>query len=339
MVLQEVADVDTHPLKYEDVDEPKPKADEILVRVKNCGVCRTDLHVIEGDIPPLVPHIIPGHETVGEIARVGSRVQTFKEGELVGIPWLHRTCGKCGYCITGRENLCDNKVYTGYSVNGGYAEYAIGEVGFVFHLPKQVETAKFAPFLCAGIIGYRALKVALPKPGGRIGFFGFGGSAHLTLQLASKLGYETVAFSRNPSHLKLAEELGASQRVLTKDDDADQKPADRTLDSAVVFAPAGEVVIQALRRLKKGGIVSIAAIHMGPIPSLDYDNLLFGERKIMSVESNTRSDAQEFLDLATRLKLESTVRTRALNEANEALLELKKGKVTGAVVLDCDGKT
>jgi propanol-preferring alcohol dehydrogenase len=338
MVLQEIADVDTHPLKYEDVDEPKPEADEILVRVKNCGVCRTDLHIIEGDIPPLVPRIIPGHETVGEIVRVGSRVQTFKEGELVGIPWLHRTCGKCEYCITGRENLCDNKVYTGYNVNGGYAEYAIGEEGFVFHLPKQVETAKVAPFLCAGIIGYRALKVALPRPGGRIGFFGFGGSAHLTLQLASKLGYETVAFSRNPSHLKLAGELGASQTVLTKDDVADQKPADRTLDSAVVFAPAGEVIIQALRRLKKDGIVSVAAIHMSPIPSLDYDNLLFGERKIMSVESNTRSDAQEFLDLATRLKLESTVRTRPLKEANEALLDLKKGKVTGAVVLDCDGK-
>jgi alcohol dehydrogenase, propanol-preferring len=339
LVLQETSDVATHPLKYEDVEEPKPQGDQILVRVKNCGVCRTDLHVVEGDIPPLVPHIIPGHEIVGEVVQVGDKVRRFKEGELVGIPWLHRTCRKCEYCITGRENLCDSKVYTGYSVNGGYAEYAIGEEGFVFRLPTQVETSKIAPLLCAGIIGYRALKLALPRAGGRIGFLGFGGSAHLTLQLATKLGYETVAFSRNRSHLKLAEELGATETVLTKNNDANhQELIPRTLDSAVVFAPAGEVVIQALRALKKGGIVSIAAIHMSPIPEMEYDNLLFGERKIISVESNTRADAQEFLDLATRLKLESTVSTRPLKDANEALIDLKRGVVTGALVLDCDTK-
>lgn len=340
MVLEKVSNVESHPLRYEDVQDPESKENQVLVQVKNCGVCRTDLHIVEGDLPPIVPRIIPGHELVGRVVRVGRNVQTLSEGDIVGIPWLHRTCGKCEYCVTGRENLCDNKVYTGYTVNGGYSEYAIGEEGFVFRLAKQTDTSKIAPFLCAGIIGYRALKVALPRPGGRIGFFGFGGSAHLTLQLASKLGYETVAYSRSPSHLKLAQELGASETVLTNEDNQSipQKNDERTLDSAVVFAPAGEVVLEALRVLKKGGIVSIAAIHMTPIPVIDYDRLLFGERKIMSVESNTRSDAQEFLDLAIRLKLESTVSVRPLREANEALYDLKRGNVVGAIVLDCESE-
>lgn len=340
MVLEKVSNVESHPLRYEDVQDPESKENQVLVQVKNCGVCRTDLHIVEGDLPPIVPRIIPGHELVGRVVRVGRNVQTLSEGDIVGIPWLHRTCGKCEYCVTGRENLCDNKVYTGYTVNGGYSEYAIGEEGFVFRLAKQTDTSKIAPFLCAGIIGYRALKVALPRPGGRIGFFGFGGSAHLTLQLASKLGYETVAYSRSPSHLKLAQELGASETVLTNEDNQSipQKNDERTLDSAVVFAPAGEVVLEALRVLKKGGIVSIAAIHMSPIPVIDYDRLLFGERKIMSVESNTRSDAQEFLDLAIRLKLESTVSVRPLREANEALYDLKRGNVVGAIVLDCESE-
>jgi alcohol dehydrogenase, propanol-preferring len=333
MVLHKPSNIESRPLAYEDVEAPQPKENEVLVRISRCGVCRTDLHVIEGDLPSLNPSIIPGHEIVGTIVQMGKNVTTLSGGETVGIPWLHHTCGRCEYCITSRENLCDNKVYTGYSVNGGYAEYAIGEEGYVIRLPKDVGTTKIAPFLCAGIIGYRALKVALPRPGGRIGFFGFGGSAHLTLQLASKLGYETVAYSRNPSHLNLAREVGASETVLTTDNN--QSTTQRSLDSAVVFAPAGEVVLQALRELKKGGLLSIAAIHMSPIPAIDYDNLLFGERKIMSVEANTRADAREFLDLAIRLKLESTVTLRTLEEANEALIDLKSGKVVGAVVLNC----
>lgn len=336
MVLRKPSDVESRPLEYEEVETPEPKENEVLVRVDYCGVCRTDLHVVEGDLPQIVPVIIPGHEIVGRVVRLGSNVRTLSEGDQVGIPWLHHTCDRCEFCITGRENLCENKVYTGYTVNGGYSQYAIGEEGYVFRILKQSNAAKMAPFLCAGIIGYRAFKVALPRPGGRIGFFGFGGSAHLTLQLASKLGYETVAFSRNLSHLKLAEELGASELVLT-DGDASLQKFENTLDSAIVFAPAGEVALQALRVLKKGGILSIAAIHMSPIPQIDYDRYLFGERKIMSVEANTRADAREFLDLAERLRLESTVTVRKLKEANEALLDLKKGKVIGAFVLDCRG--
>ncbi len=332
MVLHETSAIDAHPLQFEDVDKPEPKDDEVLVQVERCGVCRTDLHVVEGDLPPKLPAVIPGHEIVGKVVRVGRNVRTLLEGEVVGIPWLHHTCGRCEFCMTSRENLCENKVFTGYTVNGGYAQYAVGEDGYVLRLPPG-DATRLAPFLCAGIIGYRALKVALPRPGGRIGFFGFGGSAHLTLQLASKLGYETVAYSRNPAHLKLAEELGASQSVLTTEKSSStSKPS---LDSAVVFAPIGDVVVQALRELKKGGCLSIAAIHMSPIPAIDYDRHLFGERKVVSVEANTRSDAREFLDLASRLKLESTVTVRPLGEANEALRDLKMGRLVGAVVLDC----
>ena len=332
MVLHRVAPVDSHPLRLEEVETPKPNDSEVLVRVDKCGVCRTDLHVVEGDLPPLRPTVVPGHEIVGTVARVGRAVRTLSEGDFVGIPWLHHTCGRCEYCTTGRENLCSEKVYTGYSVNGGYAECALGEEGYTFPLPST-DAARFAPFLCAGIIGYRALKVALPRPGGRIGFFGFGGSAHLTLQLASRLGYATVAYSRNPEHLKLAKQVGAAELVLTSDPSS-ATPEPR-LDSAVVFAPIGDVVVQALRALKKGGIVSIAAIHMSPIPTIDYDRYLFGERKIVSVEANTRADAREFLDLAHRLRLESTVHVRPLQEANEALADLKSGRLTGAGVLDC----
>ena len=330
MVLRSVAAVESRPLRLEDLETPEPKTNEVLVRVDKCGVCRTDLHVVEGDLPPLRPEIVPGHEVVGTVVRAGREVRTLEPGQRVGIPWLHHTCGRCEYCTTGRENLCAEKVFTGYSVNGGYADHIIGEEGYTFPLPS-VDAARFAPFLCAGIIGYRALKVALPRPGGRIGFFGFGGSAHLTLQLAARLGYETVAYSRNPEHLKLAREVGASGTVLT----ADRTVPPPHLDSAVVFAPTGEVVIQALRELKKGGTVSIAAIHMSPIPSIDYDRYLFGERKLVSVEANTRADAREFLDLAHRLHLESTVVVRPLHEANEALIDLKSGRLTGAAVLDC----
>ena len=338
MVLHNVSNIERSPLMYEDLETPEPKDNHVLVKVEKCGVCRTDLHVVEGDLPSLVSPIIPGHEIIGRIVRAGRDVRTLSEGEIVGIPWLHHTCGRCEYCITGRENLCENKVYTGYTANGGYSEYAIGEEGYVFRVPKNVDATSFAPFMCAGIIGYRAFKVALPRPGGRIGFFGFGGSAHITLQLASKLGYETVAYSRNQAHLDLARKLGASEAVLTGEEDQSMPKHEGmeppTLDSAIVFAPVGKVVLQALRSLKKGGSLSVAAIHMSPIPAIDYDNYLFGERKIMSVEANTRADAQEFLDLAGRLKLESTTILRSMKDANQALLDLKKGKVVGAIVLD-----
>ncbi len=332
MVLHGTADVTTRPLSREDAPTPEPGEHEVLVRVERCGVCRTDLHVVEGDLPSVRPSVIPGHEIVGRIVGVGGEVGSLSVGQRVGIPWLRWTCRRCEYCVSGRENLCEKKRFTGYTENGGYAEYATGEDGYVFPLPDW-DAASLAPLLCAGIIGYRALKLALPRPGGRIGFFGFGGSAHLALQLAAKLGYETVAYSRNPAHLELAERLGATASILTGSKGTAARPP--SLDGAVVFAPAGASVLDALSELKKGGRLSIASIHMSPIPVIDYDRLLFGERTIVGVESNTREDAREFLDLATRLRLESAVSVRPLGEANEALGALKAGEVVGALVLDC----
>ncbi|MGI0131773.1 MAG: zinc-dependent alcohol dehydrogenase family protein [Thermoplasmata archaeon] len=332
MVLRTPAPSTAHPLTLEEVEDPTPGDDEVLVQVERCGVCRTDLHVVEGDLPPIRESVIPGHEVVGRVVRAGRGVRGLSEGTRVGVPWLGRTCGRCEYCLSSRENLCDHKEFTGYSRNGGYAEYVVGTEGYVLPLPSGDPT-RWAPMMCAGIIGYRAFKLAGPPPGGRVGFFGFGGSAHLTLQLAGRLGYETVAFSRNPRHLDLATSLGASETVLTSSKaDADHAPR---LDSAIVFAPAGEIVRDALARLKKGGTIAIAAIHMTPIPVLDYDRLLFGERRIVSVEANTRQDAREFIGLATRLRLESTVQLRPLHDANEALADLGRGRVSGALVLDC----
>ncbi len=332
MVLHSVARVEQEPLREESLAIPEPSPSEVLVRVDHCGVCRTDLHIVEGELPPVRASVVPGHEIVGRVARVGASVRRFHEGEWVGIPWLHWTCGRCEFCTTGRENLCLEKQFTGYSVDGGYAEYAVGNEDYILPLPARPAT-ELAPLLCAGIIGYRALKLALPRPGGRIGFFGFGGSAHLTLQLASKLGYATVAYSRNPDHLRLARELGAVETVLTSDPSPVARPP--SLDAAIDFAPVGETVLPALRELKKGGTLAIPAIHMSPIPAIDYDHLLFGERKILSVEANTRADAQEFLALAIEHGLRSTTVSRPLREANGALRDLKAGRVTGAVVLDC----
>ncbi|HZW57312.1 MAG TPA: zinc-binding alcohol dehydrogenase family protein [Nitrososphaerales archaeon] len=336
MVLHSPAKAEQQPLKLEeDIQIGHPKENEVLVDVEVCGVCRTDLHVVEGDLPPVLARVIPGHEIVGIVEKMGGGVRTLAVGDRVGVPWLHHTCGRCEFCINGRENLCNNKVFTGYTVNGGYAQQVLGEEGFVFRLPENVEAKRVAPFLCAGIIGYRAFKVALPGPGGRIGFFGFGGSAHLILQFASKLGYETVAYSRNTAHLELAKKLGASEAILSKENRPNQDEAKRDLDGAIVFAPAGSVALEALSYLKKGATVAIAAIHMDTIPPIEYDKYLFGERKVVSVEANTRTDAKEFLELATRLNLDSAVTMRPLAEANEALVDLKNGRVSGAFVLDC----
>jgi propanol-preferring alcohol dehydrogenase len=333
MVLHAPAPAAGHPLHLEERAVPTPRGHEVLVRVERCGVCRTDLHVVEGDLPPLRPAVVPGHEVVGRVAAVGPEVTTLSEGASVGLPWLRSTCGRCEYCTTGRENLCAAKQYTGYGADGGYAEYALGEEGFVLPLPPG-DPARLAPLLCAGIIGYRAFRAAEPRPGGRIGFFGFGGSAHLTLQLAAKLGFETVAYSRNPAHLALARRLGASETVLTSEPRAPRGP---TLDGAILFAPVGAAVLEALPELQKGGTLAIAAIHLTPIPPIDY-RLLFGERAVRSVEANTRADAKEFLALAVRLGLESEVTERPLEAANEALADLAAGRVTGAVVLDCTAR-
>ncbi len=331
MTVARIGPVERSPLVMAEIPRPEPGPGEILVRVEACGVCRTDLHVVEGDLPPLHPGMIPGHEIVGRVEDLGSEVERYRVGDRVGIPWLHRSCGRCRFCTTGRENLCPSKEFTGYSVAGGYAEFARADAAFALPLPDG-DPGPLAPLLCAGIIGYRALKVASPPPGGRVGLFGFGASAHLTLQLAGKLGFETVVYSRSPAHRRLAERLGASEVV-----DPAREPSPRSsgrLDSALVFAPAGEVVLQALGELDRGGSVAIAAIHLSPIPPIDYDHRLFGERRIQSVEANTRADAREFLALARRWGLRATTTTRPLEAAHSALVDLKAGRIDGAVVLD-----
>lgn len=333
-VLGRPGAVGSAPLHREERPTPEPGPDEVRVRVRVCGVCRTDLHIVEGDLPPVRPSMVPGHMVVGAVEKVGAEVRTVSVGDPVGVPWLRSTCGRCEYCRTGRENLCESKELTGYTHPGGYAGYVLGREAFLLRLP-DTDPARLAPLLCAGIIGYRALKMAAPPPGGRVGLFGFGGSAHLLLQLASKLGFETVAYSRDAAHLELARRLGASETVQTVGAAAALRARD--LDAAIVFAPAGAVVVDALRQLKKGATVAIAGIHLSPLPEIDYDRWLFGERRIVSVEANTRADAREFLELAVRLRLESTVEVRPLAEANAALRDLSAGRVVGTVVLDCAG--
>lgn len=323
-------------LALEDLPAPEPGPGEVCVRVDRCGVCRTDLHVVEGDLPPRRAAVVPGHEIVGTVERLGAEVRGLAPGDRVGVPWLHATCGRCEYCRTGRENLCVAKEFTGYTVDGGYAEQVVAREAFVLPLPAG-DPAELAPLLCAGIIGYRAFRTARPAPGGCVGFFGFGGSAHLALQLAVRQGYDTVVYSRNPAHAALARELGAGSVVDTRIAAVTSPPP--RLDGAVVFAPAGEVVLEALRASKKGATVALAGIHMTPIPPIDYDSLLFGERKLVSVEANTRADAREFLELAARLRLRSVVEVRPLGAANDALVDLAAGRVNGAVVLDCTAPT
>jgi propanol-preferring alcohol dehydrogenase len=305
-------------------DIPEPGPDELLVRVRACGVCRTDLHVAEGDLPPRLPDVTPGHEIVGEVVRQGHR---FATGDRVGVAWLRGTCGVCAYCRRGAENLCPSSLYTGWDAHGGYAEYAVAPEAYVYALPGDRPDAEVAPLLCAGIIGYRALRRAALPPGGRLGIWGFGGSAHLAAQIALAEGAEVHVFTRAKAARELALELGAASAQASFD------PSPEPLDSAIIFAPAGELVPAALRRVDRGGTVAIAGIHLTDVPSLDYQADLFQERQLRSVTSNTRADGEEFLRLADRLNLKVTVTPYALDEADRALADLAGDRVNGAAVL------
>lgn len=318
-------------LSQEEVAVKEPGPDEVLVKVRACGVCRTDLHIVEGDLPEVAKGVIPGHEIVGVVAKTGKSVTSVAEGQEVGMMWLHGTCGKCVYCLSGRENLCADKEFTGYSVNGGYAEYAIGREGFILPLPKGSNAERVAPFMCSGIIGYRALKMALPEPAGRLGIFGFGGSAHITVQMASKMGIDVCVVSRSIEHLNLARKLGAAETW--KSDPNTPKDIGEKFDSAIVFAPAGDVVRLALECIRPGGRVVVPAVHLDGIPEMDYDSHLFREKHLLSVEANTRSDALDFLKAAFRYGLKSEIEIFNIGKANQALTKLKHGKINGAAVL------
>jgi len=324
-LLRAPAAIETNPLEYADVVTPQPKSGEVLVRVRACGVCRTDLHVIEGELPARKSPVIPGHQVVGTVEKQ-ENTRRFAIGDRVGIAWLHHTDGSCEYCRSGAENLCDNPVFTGYSVDGGYAEYIVAPADFIYAIPEGFPDEQAAPLLCAGIIGFRSLRLSGIKAGGRLGFYGFGAAAHVAIQVARHWGVEVFASTRDVRHQKLALELGAAWAGGT----FDEPP--KKLDAAIVFAPAGEIVPAALKALKKGGVLVLGGIHMSPIPSFNHD-LLYQERSIRSVANNTRQDGEDFLRVAAEIPIRTHVQIFPLSQANRALNALKNDAIPGAAVL------
>jgi propanol-preferring alcohol dehydrogenase len=330
-VVDHPGPVATGPLRLVDRAVPEPGPGELLIRVLCCGVCRTDLHLAEGDLPPKAPAMTPGHEVVGEVAAAGPGASRFGVGDRVGVAWLAGTDGSCRYCRRGAENLCPASTYTGWDRPGGYAEYLTAADAYVHHLPDGFSDADAAPLLCAGIIGYRALLRAELPPGGRLGIWGFGGSAHLAAQIAIARGAAVHVFTRGAAARELALGLGAA----SAQDSAD--PAPEPLDSAIIFAPVGDLVPVALTALDRGGTLAIAGIYLTGIPALNYERHLFQERTVRSVTSNTRGDAEEFLRLAGRLRLQVTTTPYPLDQADHALADLSAGHVRGAAVLSVAG--
>ena len=325
-VLRSNAKIETAPLAHEDIETPQPQNDQVLLRVYSCGVCRTDLHVIEAELPPRRLPLIPGHQIVGVVEKTGASVTRFKPGDRAGVAWLHRTCGHCEYCLAGKENLCESADFTGYTVNGGYAEYALGAESFTYPIPEGFPDLQAAPLLCAGIIGFRSLRLSGIQPGGRLGFYGFGAAAHVAIQVARHWNVQVYAMTRDERHRKLALEMGArwAGGALA------EPPA--KLDAAIIFAPAGEIVPAALKALKKGATLTLAGIYMSPTPPLDY-GLLYHERILRSVANNTRQDGEEFLRLAAEIPIQTHIQTYPLAEANRALNALKNDAIRGAAVL------
>jgi len=314
-------------LKIVDIPRPELTPGHVLLKVRACGVCRTDLHILEGELPPLHDRIIPGHQIVGDI--VDGATEKLPLGTRVGVSWLGGTDGVCPYCVRGTENLCDAPVFTGYTVDGGYAEYALARTDFVFPLPAALndDDTHAAPLLCAGIIGFRSLRVAGVEPGENVGLFGFGASAHLAIAVLHAWKCKVYVSTRGASHRRLAESLGATW-VGTEN----EKPPVE-LDRAVTFAPSGDVVIAALGSLRKGGVVAINAIHLDRFPQFDYDRLLWGERQIRSVANMTRADARDFLEIAAKIGLRPRVTTFPLDRANDALAAVKNDAIDGAAVI------
>ncbi|MDL4772680.1 zinc-dependent alcohol dehydrogenase family protein [Actinomadura xylanilytica] len=325
-VVEKPGPVETGPLRRADREVPEPGRGELLVRVLACGVCRTDLHVAEGDLPVHLPGVTPGHEIVGEVVAAGPDCRR-APGDRVGVAWLRGTCGTCRYCRRGTENLCPWSVYTGWDAHGGYAEFTLAVDAFAYSLPDEIDDVRAAPLLCAGIVGYRALRRAELPPGGALGLWGFGGSAHLAAQIAVAEGAAVHVFTRSAEARELALSLGA---VWAGGPDGIPPGA---LDSAIIFAPAGPLVPLALERLDRGGTLAIAGIHLTDVPPLNYERHLFQERQVRSVTANTRADGEEFLRLAARLSVAVTTRSYGLDEADLALGDLAAGRFTGAAVL------
>jgi propanol-preferring alcohol dehydrogenase len=321
------APVGDRPLRLGSKPVPAPAADEVRLRVTACGVCRTDLHLVEGDLAPRRPGVVPGHQVVGLVDRVGEHVDRFSVGDRVGIAWLRRTCGECRWCRAGAENLCPRSAYTGWDADGGFATYAVVPAAYAYRLPEGLADTQAAPLLCAGIIGYRALRRAELPPGGRLGIYGFGSSAHITAQVARASGAEVYVMTRGRDSQELARRLGA----VWVGGPSDAPP--RPLDSAIVFAPAGDLVPPALEALDRGGTLALAGIHMSAVPSLDYGRHLFLEKNVRSVTSSTRADGEALLRLAGRLSIEVHATSYPFDEVDRALGDLAGGRVSGSLVV------
>jgi propanol-preferring alcohol dehydrogenase len=325
-LLYQPAPIADNPLRFAEIERPTPKPDSILVKVHACGVCHTDLHVVEGDLPHAAYPIIPGHEIVGTVAEVGGEVIRFRLGDRVGIPWLHYADGTCSYCQHGQENLCENAQWTGYTANGGYAEYVTVPADFAVPIPDRFSDLEAAPLLCAGIVGYRSLRLAELEAGERLGIYGFGASGHICIQVAQHWDCEVYVFTRSPEHQHHARELGAAWVG-----QAEESPP-QPLDRAIIFAPAGWLVPLALGHLRKGGRLCINAIHMSDLPAMPY-HLLWHERTICTVANATRRDAEEFMPLAAQIPIHTTVQGFDFPEANRVLLLVKHSQINGAAVL------
>jgi propanol-preferring alcohol dehydrogenase len=326
-VLHRQAPIDERPLRFQTVPDPEPGPGEVLVRVEACGVCRTDLHVVEGDLPPVTMPIIPGHQVVGRVVADGEGAIRFARDDRVGIAWLRHTDGTCRFCRSGRQNLCPHARFTGYMADGGYAELAAVPEDFAYSIPETVEPLHVAPLLCAGIIGYRALRRSEIRPGGRLGLYGFGASAHVVLQIARHWGCSVFVATRGDRHQALAREMGADWVG-----SADELPPE-PLDAAIIFAPAGEIVPAALEALDRGGTLSLAGIYLSEIPPLNYERHLFYEKSIRSVTANTRQDGEELLALAAEIPIRTQTEVFPLDAANDALWKLKHDQVRGSAVL------
>jgi propanol-preferring alcohol dehydrogenase len=332
MVLHSFAPIEARPLVFSDVPRPEPGKKQVLVRVQHCGVCHTDLHTVEGEItPPHLP-VIPGHQVVGIVDELGEGAARFGIGDRVGLAWLGQTCGECAYCLRGDENLCENALFHGFDLDGGYAEYVRVHEDYAYPIPRGVPGVQAAPLLCAGIIGYRALRLAEAGPGLKVGLYGFGASAHVAIQILTHWGADVYVFSRSESHRRLAERLGAVWTGRAED-----APPEK-LDSSVIFAPAGPLVLEALRSLDRGGTLALAGIYMTPIPEIKYDERLYYERTVRSVTASTRQDGVDLLALAEEIPIRTTTRGFPLETANEVLAALKAGEIDGAAVLNVAGE-
>jgi propanol-preferring alcohol dehydrogenase len=319
--------IEERPLAMAEVEKPTPGPKEVLLKILTCGICHTDLHIVEGELPSKKLPVFPGHQIVGVVESAGKNVTRFKVGNKVGVAWLNSSCGKCEFCLKGKENLCEKARFTGYDVNGGYAEYTVVSQDFAYSIPKGFSNTEAAPLLCAGVIGFRALRLSEIERGGRLGLFGFGASAHIVIQIAKHWGCQVYVFTRGEEHRKLARELGAVWAG-----GAEDTPPVK-MQSTIIFAPAGKLVLDALRVLEKGGTLALAGIYMTPVPQMDYQEHLYYEKTVRSVANSTRKDAQDLLKLAGEIPIHTEVQEFSMEEANRALLLLKQGKIQGAGVL------